>query len=152
MIPVHELVTAESLRRYDDDGEPVYSPLERIVLILRWWDWIDTLQFRDVLGMDGMSPLERNRYESAISRAIKSGRIERMRVSGSDSRNSYTTTLIRLARKQPGPVKTIERIEHTEGTCKRCGSRPRVDGKSKCQPCLDADARNARLRRARRSA
>lgn len=149
MIPIRELVTAESLRRYDDDGEPVYSPLERIVIVLRWWDWIDTLQLREVLGMDGMSPHERNRYESAISRAIKSGRIEKR--TERDVRK-HSISYVRLARYQPGPVRVAERVSHEDGVCSHCESRPRAESRSKCQPCLDADARNARVRRARRAA
>lgn len=73
MISATSLVSAGAAYRYDDHGDPAYTPTERILLVLRRWDWCDRDDLWDSLDVP---PGERNRYYCALSRLVRSGRVE----------------------------------------------------------------------------
>lgn len=75
MIHARELVSQEALRRYDDDGDPVYTTGERLLLTMRWFDWCTAEQITEALGLD--EPAEMNRFQNALQYWSHIGRIER---------------------------------------------------------------------------
>ena len=76
MLKQTDLISAEALRRYDDNGEPMYSTAERIVLALRWFGWVSMFGLADALGMEDMNALERKRFQTALWRLVKRGVVQ----------------------------------------------------------------------------
>jgi hypothetical protein len=73
MIRASELISAEALRRYDDNGEPVYTTTERILLTLRWFGWISSEGLREALGLLDADEDTRTRFKNALGRLVKRG-------------------------------------------------------------------------------
>ena len=76
MIPARHLISAEALRRCDDTGEPIYTTAERIVLALRWFDWVSAAGLREVLDLDDADEVDARRYSIALGRLVKRGIVE----------------------------------------------------------------------------
>ena len=74
MIAARHLVSSEALRRYDDTGDPVYTTAERIVLALRWFDWVSADELRLVLDVG--DDIDAQRYKVALGRLVKRGIVE----------------------------------------------------------------------------
>lgn len=137
MIPLRELVSSEAARRYDDNGDPMYTPAERILMALRWFDWCDQASLMDAIGVERD---DRNRYSSALSRLVKRGHLERRG-------REYRLTGGRAVRHTPAPP-PLE--------CATCDGEP-VEGRKICQVCIDAlpgkkRQQNAACKRRRRVA
>ncbi len=124
VIPARELVSAEALRRYDDNGEPMYSTYERVLLCLRWFDWCSAERMYDALDVEDYET--RQLYDKALRYWIKRGRV---------ARNGDAYKLLRPA--QWG--------EATE--CARCPA-PRVEDKTMCQRHLDWEREYKQRKRA----
>jgi hypothetical protein len=141
-----ELISSEALRRYDDNGDPVYSPIERILLALRWFDWATPERIVEALDLEDVGWKERERYASALSRLVARKRLDRR---GTHMRYEY-----RLAARQPVIREVVEkswrlgRKERVQlGLCLRCDSSP-APGKKQCQAHLDMQTAANRKRRA----
>jgi hypothetical protein len=142
-----ELVSSEALRRYDDNGDPVYSPIERVLLALRWFDWASSARIMEALELEAADLKERERYVTALSRLVTRGRVERRGA-------SLSWFEYRLAAKQPvirersEPAWRLGREERQQlGLCLRCDSLP-VPGRRQCQHHLDLQSGTNRRRRA----
>lgn len=116
MIAARELVSAEALSRYDDNGDPVYTTYERVLLTLRWFGWCTADDVFNALDLDRT---EHQNYSGAIRYWVKRGRVE--------SRRDVDVVEYRLLR----PSQWQAAI-----TCTRCPS-VRVDGRTMCQRHLD---------------
>lgn len=146
MRDARELITSEALRRYDDNGDPVYSPIERILLALRWFDWASTDRIIEALDLEDAGWRERERYATALSRLTSRRRLDR--------RGTHMNYEYRLATKQPvireyaEPQHRLGRDERQLlGLCLRCDSE-RMPGKQQCQVHLDAQRAANQRRRA----
>lgn len=117
MIAPRELVSVEALRRYDDNGEPVYTTTERILLALRWWDWVTATDLFDALEIDRSDHRTRWTYSMSLRRLTDRGRVE-----------CRDDRFYRLASVQPD-VKQAK-----EPTCANCANPPEP-GRSRCTPC-----------------
>lgn len=151
MIPARSLVSAEALRRYDDNGDPVYSPSERILLVLRWYDWISTSDLYERLELNDR---DRGRHQKALERLIASGRVECREVRESYATYVATGRYVRLAAvrrepdPEPEPTVRLSRDERVRiGLCRRCDSMP-VPGHKECAKHLEANRQAQRRRRA----
>lgn len=85
--------------QYDDEGEPIVSTADRILRALRFHDWIEPSDLYDQLELAPNSS-ERNAYQSAMNRLVKSGQVQRRTISyRSDSHmRDVTATVVKLAR------------------------------------------------------
>lgn len=121
MIRARELVSAEALRRYDDNGDPVYSTHERVLLALRWFGWTTAERLYDALEIDPAPHFydERQKTSSALAYWVKRARVER--------RHDGRVVEYRLIH----PSRWGEAVQ-----CARC-STDRVAGKTMCQRHLD---------------
>lgn len=135
MMAISELVSSEALRRYDDNGDPVYSPIERLLLALRWFDWASSERIFESLDLDTADLKGRDKYRQALCRLVARQRVER--------RETFGLLEYRLARVQPRIAERTESIwrlsrEERErlGLCLRCDNDP-VPGKKQCQLHLD---------------
>lgn len=77
---------------YDDEGEPIVSTADRILRALRFHDWIEPSDLYDQLEL-AVRSLERRAYQTAMSRLVKSGLIQRRVVSYYDDRSARTQTM-----------------------------------------------------------
>ena len=86
--------------QYDDNGDPLVTTSERILRALRFHDWIDPLDLYDQLELAPNSP-ERNAHQSAMTRFVKAGAVERKTASYYNDTNGrqQSVTLVRIARK-----------------------------------------------------
>jgi hypothetical protein len=141
MLSPADLISPAALTRYDSSGEPEYTPSERILLALRWFDWASSSRIFEALDLEDIPRELRKTYAKALSRLVESGRVE---VRGQVILYEY-----RLARKQPAPTQRgMTRDERIHaGTCLRC-SRDAAPDRLQCQAHLDAQA----VRNRRRSA
>lgn len=132
MIPARELVSAEALRRYDEDGEPVYSTHERVLLTLRWFGWVTAERLYEALDIDPSPHFydERQKHSVAIRYWIKRGRVEQRH-----DRGLVEYRLIHPSKWGDPPQ------------CMRCPSTP-VEGKTMCQRHLDYERDYKAKRRA----
>lgn len=119
MISASELVSSEALRRYDDNGDPVYTTYERVLLALRWFGWCTAERVYEALDVDEDDWHERQNHSKALQYWVKRGRIEKRR---------------------DGDVVEYRLIPprqwQTQTECARCSS-PVVSGKTMCQRHLD---------------
>ena len=76
MISARDLIGEAALSRYDDNGDPLLLPRERVLLALRWHDWISPSDLYDQLDL-GIGTVERDTHMKALERLIKSGIVER---------------------------------------------------------------------------
>ena len=119
MIPARELLSAEALKRYDDNGDPVYSTYERVLLALRWFGWASAERVYEALEIDAAPVEQRQLYSKAIQYWVKRGRVE--------VRHDFELVEYRLIHPRQWQEQTA---------CTRCPS-PTVEGKTMCQRHLD---------------
>ncbi len=107
MIPAHKLIPSQSLRRYDEDGEPLYTATERVLLAMRRfdYDWVEATDVFDAMELYTRQHNGRNACDRALSRLVENGRVER------DGR------YVRLARVQPAMI-------HIEAPVEKDRSKP----------------------------
>lgn len=74
MIAASALLDPCSLRQYEREGHDALSTGERILLALRWFDWITGDGLYDAMGC--VDQHDRNRHASALLRLRKLGRVE----------------------------------------------------------------------------
>lgn len=133
MIPLRHLISPEALRRYDDDGEPVYTTHERVLMALRWFDWCTAERLCEAVGIDINEPAqyqERQKYSSALAYWHKRGRVEK--------RHDRGVVEYRLL-----PVRRWGDAVQ----CVRCPA-DRVPGRTMCQRHLDWEREYKQRRRA----
>jgi hypothetical protein len=96
MIRLDKLIPSQSLRRYDDDGEPLYTAAERILIAMRHHDhdWVYVADLYAGMDMPGRESEGRNACDQAMSRLAGEGRIERRTLPGDAQQ-------VRLALVQP---------------------------------------------------
>lgn len=131
MIRASELVGVEATRRYDDNGDPVYSTHEQVLLALRWFGWCTAERIYEALGIEGehgygtelwkQMYAEHQKYSKAIAYWVKRGRVEQRRQFG----------VVEYRLVHPSRWNEVEAVE-----CTRC-PQPRVEGKTMCQKHLD---------------
>jgi len=123
MIQASELVSSDALRRYDDNGDPIYSTHEQVLLTLRWFGWVTAERVCEALGLDLNAPLlypERSRYSKALHYWVKRGRVEQ--------RHDFDVVEYKLIHPSQWPVE--------QTCCSRCSAAV-VAGKTMCQRHLD---------------
>lgn len=128
MIRLSELLSAEALRRYDDDGEPVYTTGERVLITLRWFDWASSERVIEALGLDLADRFERARYLHSLLYFVERGRVE--------TRNHLGTVEFRL-------LVTAKRMPVTK--CRRC-TQPPMPGFVLCAKHLEWQRENKNAR------
>lgn len=117
MISPRELIGAAALMRYDDDGEPVYTTHERVLLALRWFGWCSLERLYESLDADDYG--DRQRLYKAAEYWVKRGRVVRR----------HDVSLLEYRLLAPS--------QWERGTaCVRCPAM-RVDGRTMCQRHLD---------------
>jgi hypothetical protein len=131
VIQVRELLSADAMRRYDDNGEPAYTSYERVLLCLRWFDWASTERMFEALGMESSTGDERDSYWSALNYYVKAGKIEK--------RTNYGVKEYRL-------VAPSKRVAVT--VCRRCSSEV-VPGYVLCDRHLEWQRKNKNARQQR---
>lgn len=101
MIAARRLIGARALRRYDDYGDPKHSLRERLLLRMRWFDWINPTELYDVLDL-GLGTNERAAAMKALERLIVDGVVERKGIADwtyGESR-ACTTLYVRIVRRR----------------------------------------------------
>lgn len=121
MIHARELLSFDALSRYDDNGDPVYSTYERVLLALRWFGWCTADDLFGALDLDDPSQTwrERGAYSKAIQYWVKRGRVEQ--------RGERELSEYRLIHPKQW---------HEQTVCTRCPTEV-VDGRTMCQRHLD---------------
>lgn len=76
MIAARRLIGARALRRYDDYDDPKHSLRERLLLRMRWFDWVNPTELYDALDL-GLGTKERDAAMTAMRRLIVDGVVER---------------------------------------------------------------------------
>lgn len=94
MIPASALLSSATFRDYQREGIEALGTGHRILLALRWFDWVSGDEFYDALGC--VDPHDRNRHASALLRLRKLGRVE---VRGSGWTREYRVKTKRRRRK-----------------------------------------------------
>lgn len=105
-VALEKLIGGASLRRYDEEGNPVYTPSEELLMRMRWFDWVDKRDLLDALGLDGCGITLFNRYSQALWRLVEAGRVERRKTVTCMRRGEIYE--YRLAAKQPDLVEEPE--------------------------------------------
>jgi hypothetical protein len=96
VIPARELVSAEAFRRYDDDGEPVYTPTERVLMALRWFGWVSADDLWVALDMPEAGTRDRNKHAVTLCQLVKKGRVL---AEGSGAARRYSIGILRSGRQ-----------------------------------------------------
>jgi hypothetical protein len=95
--------------RYDDNGDPLIRPCERILMALRWHEWIEPIDLYESMHLEGASK-DRANHVTALSRLIKSGRVEKRiapHLSADRTSHLVSTVYVRLA---PNVRKAVRRV------------------------------------------
>lgn len=126
--------------RYDDEGEPAYTSPERVLRVLRRFDWATFEEIQ--IALESMTARD---LSTALSRLVKQGKVQRRRL-------ARCTNLFRL-----DPTAFAPRRAPRVADLKRCGRtrcpRMAVDGRSSCQHHLDTSRElSARTRDRKRAA
>lgn len=130
MIPISELISVEALRRYDDDGEPVYTTRERLLLALRWFGWVSSADLSDALDIgEGVYLPMRQRYQTALQGLLADGLVMQR---GERGAHEYRLAAYR---------------QDKADTCRRCSSAP-SPGHVLCPRHVEWQRSNKRIRRA----
>jgi hypothetical protein len=171
MIRAESLIGGAARRRYADDGSPDYSAPEMILLRLRWFDWVTADTIREALELDGQPERERNRFSSALSKLLKTGRVERRPCAGpwfweyrlspvqpvakpyvehDTDEDGNRIKAVRPAIPASVRKRRLRARMLAEGLCFRC--RGVLDNKhASCDACLDAMRADRRARERRRT-
>jgi hypothetical protein len=130
VIPARELVGAEALRRYDDNGDPVYTTYERVLLAMRWFGWCTAERVYEALEVEDDDWTARQNHSKAIQYWVKRGRVAK--------RHDHDVVEYRLIHPSQWQALAV---------CTRCSSAV-VDGKTMCQRHLDWEREYKARRRA----
>lgn len=165
-VAIEALIGRDARRRYDECGDPVYTPSEQILIAIRWFGWVDKRELLDALDLTDCGITIYNRYSQALSRLVEQGRVERRKAGTFRGEvNEY-----RLSANQPVRIEVPEVVVDDEcvprrnrkkdnietvrmiraqrlaaGLCIYC-RHPRGEGGTK-QSCADCkEEKNARMR------
>lgn len=131
MLSLSILLPAAALTRYDDHGEPSYTPQERVLIALRRMGWASKPEINDALGI-----IRDENITQALVRLVRSGKVERR---GRRAHYEY-----RIHEPAFAPKPRFWR-------CREC-KRKRVSKRKFCQKHLDYQAAYQRKRWAARKA